>query len=642
MASSRQRRRRSHKLIVALALLIALVAIGGGADIGYAQVKAQAAQLQAALTVKLEAGQKELEAGKTSLSEANSKHDANLAAEASIHFAAAKAQFQAAGALADNSTLLHDLEMVPSFGAIARSKHSAVSNLAAMGAALSDAGTALATLDEELIKPAKSSQAGSSLLKALSDAQKGLATVRSDLARAQAAAAQVELTSIPSAQQQTFEKARGDIEIAISGLDEFDRLNPILVDILGGNGPRNYLVEQVNPAELRAGGGFIGTYSLIRADNGTLKVVNSGDAYVLANPRPLPGQPGFIPLPTPYREIIPNTSWSFVDSNIYPDFESNATAAETFVDPRLGLKLDGVISMDYYTVAKMLELTGPLAVPGFGTLNAGNFIQRLLPGDISGDASHKAVLAEVAGPLMQRIAALPADKWPTLISVLNTLAAERHIQAYFNNPTTEAEIVRVGWSGSIKPTDASDFVMEIESNYYGTKSNYFVVRHFTVQLTRVGSKLHHEVIVDLVNNEPFGLEPRETYKADIRLYINNNVSAPSNNLTPVRYSNPQPPAGTTFMDGWLFVNCCGGRGRAVFAYDTPWPAQGGRAGEVYLQKQPGTVADGIDVVWNDGSGHVYKASGTFDQDLLLRLSPIDVTIGPGHAAQATLPSLSLG
>jgi hypothetical protein len=619
-----------------------LVAIGGGADIGYAQVKTRTDQLQAALTVKLQAGQAQLEAGKASLSQANGNHDSTLVAAASAHFAKAKIQFVAAGALADNSTLLRDLEMVPSLGSIARSKHAVVSGLSAMGAALSDAGVDLAVLDGGLIEPAASGQAGHSLLTALTDAHAGLTKVRGDLDRAKAASDHVDVTAIPEAQQATFTKARADIGIALSGLDEFDRLTPVMIEVLGGNGPRNYLVEQVNPAELRAGGGFIGTYSLIRADQGALTVVRSGDAYGLADPRPQPGQKGFIPQPTPYREIVPAVSWSFVDSNIYPDFGSNAVAAENFVNPRLGLKLDAVISMDYYTVAKMLELTGPITVSGFGTLTSSNFISTLIPGDIAGDARHKAALAAVAGPLMERVAALPPDRWPTLISTLNGLVGERHLQAYFNNPSTEDEIARVGWSGSLRPTGARDFMMEIESNYYGTKSNYFLTRHFTVQLARNGNLLHHTVIVDLVNNEPGGLEPRETYKADIRLYVSSNVTSASDNLTPVRYANPPSPDGTTFMDGWLDVICCGGRGRAVFQYDTPWPSHDDGTDEVYLQKQPGTVADKIDVIWKDGFGHVYQASSAFGEDLVLRLSLTNVTVAPGHPAQASLPSLNLG
>ena len=642
MSSITQRRRRSRTLIVALALVVALVAIGGGADFGYAQVKTRAAQLQAALTVKLQAGQKELEAGKASLSQANANHDATLVAEASTHFAAAKVQFLSAGQLADNSTLLRDLELVPSLGSIARSKHTSVSGLSAMGAALSDAGQDLAAIDGELIKPATTGQAGRTLLTALTDAHTGLTKVRGDLDRASTAAKNVDVQSIPAAQQATFLKAKDEIGTAISGIDEFDKLAPVLIDVLGGNGVRNYLVEQVNPAELRAGGGFIGTYSLIQANQGMLKVIRSGDAYDLADPRPLPGHPGFIPIPSPYREIIPQISWSFVDSNLYPDFETNATAAETFVDPRLGVKLDAVIAMDYYTVARMLELTGPITVPGFGTITAANFIPRLLPGDISGDPTHKAILASIAGPLMQRVAGLPPDRWPTLIATLNALAGERHLQAYFNSPSVESEIVRVGWSGSLRPTGASDFMMEVESNYFGTKTNYFLTRHFTVVLTRNGNVLHHQVTVDLINKEPNGLEPRNTYKSDTRLYISSDASAPKDNLIAVKYPNPAPPAGTRMLDGWLYVACCGGRGTAVFSYDTPWATQDNGIDDVYLQKQPGTGIDAIDVTWNDGLGHAYKASGQVSQDVLITLSPTGVTIAAGHPAAATLPSLSLG
>src|SRR5205807_2303425 len=185
--------------------------------------------------------------------------------------------------------------------------------------------------------------------------------VRTDLESAQKAAAQVDVRVVPAGQQATFLKARKGIDTALLGFVEFERLVPVLAELLGGNGLRTYLIEQVNPAELRAGGGFIGTFSVLQADHGSLKVVRSGDAYDLAEPRPQPGQRGFIPQPTPYREVIPEVSWSFVDSNIFPDFASNAKAAEDFVQPRFG-HIDGVIAMDYYVVAKVLELTGALAV----------------------------------------------------------------------------------------------------------------------------------------------------------------------------------------------------------------------------------------------------------------------------------------
>lgn len=63
--------------------------------------------------------------------------------------------------------------------------------------------------------------------------------------------------------------------------------------------------------------------------------------------------------------------------------------------------------------------------------------------------------------------------------------------------------------------------------------------------------------------------------------------------------------------------------------------------QVYFQKQPGTVADQVNVTWNDGFGHTYNTSGEFGQDLPITPSLTGVTIAAGHPAQATLPSLSL-
>jgi hypothetical protein len=513
-----------------------------------------------------------------------------------------------------------------------------------MGIALSDTGQELADLDGQLLKPSANGPAGRTLLTVLDQTQSSLVKVRLGLARAQKAAAKVDVHVIPAGQQAAFVKSRDTIASALAGLDEFDRLVPVLTDVLGGDGVRTILVEQVNPAELRAGGGFIGTYSLLRTDHGVMTVIKSGNAYDLAEPRPMPGHPGFIPIPSPYREVIPNVSWSLVDSNIYPDFPSNARAALNFVEPRLGIKLDGVISMDYYTVVKMLELTGPLAVPGFAvTVDSNNFISLVLGGAIAGDSAHKAILSAMSGPLMQRVSALSPDRWPALIGALNTLAAERHLQAFFARDAVESEIDRVGWSGRLILGVVQDFMMEVESNYYGDKVNYFLNRQYTVVLTRNGNVLHHQVAIDLVNNTVCGTEERTSYKANFRLYFGIKATPIYDNLRSVIYPNPPAPAGVQVLDGWLpDVRCGGGQGHGVFEYDTQWTGSTRGLYQIYWQKQPGTLSDKVDLTWNDGSGHTFRVSGDLGQDRRITLSSAGIRLAAGQPAQVTLPSLSLG
>ena len=632
-------------MLLAVAILVVVVVGGGGAAVGYATLKPRADELQARLVADLQAGQTELEAGKASLTQANTNHDASLVVHAIAHFMAAKGQFLAAGQLADNSQLLRYLEEVPGVGSQVQSRHVAVDGIAEMGAAISDAGHDASDFYGQLIKPAVSGQPARNLLTVLDQAQPSVVRIRSDLQRAQEGASQVSVAVIPRGQQSTFLKARATIASALAGLDEFDRLVPVLHEVLGGNGARTYLIEQVNPAELRAGGGFIGTYSLLRTDHGALTLINSGSSTDLAYPRPGPGQPGFILQPGPYREVIPDTSWSFLDSNLFPDFASNAKAALGFVQPRLSANVDGVMAIDYYTVAKMLELTGPLSVPGFTiTLDSSNFVSTLLPYDLlDSDPIHKAILSSMAGPLMERLIALPPDRWPALIASLNDLVAGRHLQAYFSSDPVEKEIGRVGWSGAVNPDGARDYMMEVESNYYGDKANYFVTRHYTVVLTHKGGTLHHQVTVDLVNDEPCGAELRTSYRVNIRLYVGAIASSISDNLRAVLYPNPEAPVGVRLLDGWLpDIPCSGGRGQAIFDYDTPWPVQDNGRTQIYWQKQPGTLNDGAVVIWNTGAGKSYQVNGDLGQDRRITLTPSGVTIAATSAAQAKLPSLSLG
>src|SRR5258707_10013624 len=119
VGSSRHRRRRSNKLIAAVIAIAIVAAIGGGSALAYLNVKGRLDRLQAALVVDLQAGQRELEAGKASLTQANTKRDQTLIKQAVDHFGTAKTQFLAASQLADNSRLLHDLEQIPAAGSYA-------------------------------------------------------------------------------------------------------------------------------------------------------------------------------------------------------------------------------------------------------------------------------------------------------------------------------------------------------------------------------------------------------------------------------------------------------------------------------------------------------------------------------------------
>jgi len=157
-----------------------------------------------------------------------------------------------------------------------------------------------------------------------------------------------------------------DDELAATALD-IDLANhgtAVLPDMFGANGLRRYMLLFVQPAESREFGGFVGAYGLLEADQGRFVLTESGsvntdlgsgpatftdpgafpESYVFSGPslRPqnLTATANLSTIAAAIRELIPQWRED-------PDFD-----------------IDGVITIDPYALAGMIELTGPLQIAG--------------------------------------------------------------------------------------------------------------------------------------------------------------------------------------------------------------------------------------------------------------------------------------
>ncbi len=639
----RPRRSRRGRVILSLTLIGTIVALAGLAFAGLA-VREASSQLQARLTTLLQTGQQQLLQGRGTLQLATSNRDVTALGQAEQQFAAAKSSFRDARSLADGSTLLRRLEYAPMVGREATAKHQAVAHLADMGSALADAGTVLAELDRTLMAPGGGASAGTQLLAALQQAGGGTEPALADLKRADSAAGAVDLSVLSSPQQRTFRQTRASIGEAIQGMQEFHRLAPILAGILGGGGPRTYLIEQVNPAELRAGGGFIGSLSIVVADHGALKIVKSGNAY---SDRSTRGQPGYVAPPPPFAKLLGGKSWSLVDSNAFADFRSNAKWGEQFAQKDLQTTPDGVIALDPDAIAGLLSVTGPITVPGYGiTVQAQGFQDQIyqLENGSQQLANHKDFLAALTGPLLDRVSALPPTGWLALLRVLNTAASGRHLQAYFNDPAAEDEMVRVGWAGTVNPENSKDFFMEVEANLGASKANHFLTRTYNVTVSQTPSALHHQVSVTLMHNTPPNQDEiggNRSYDVYVRAYVPQDATnLVQHGLGPPDHEDQETPPGLQVIDGWVDVGVSAPdqlNRQIIFDYDTPVPASG--TGLVW-QKQPGTGADQIHLTWKPLGGRSFQVDGHLAEDQLVHLSPDGLQLVPAHPATAQLPSLN--
>jgi len=644
-ALRRSRRRGRGRLYAGLSALLILLLIGTSAGVGAWLAQRRAAALQGEVANEFRAAQAELDAGKALLKVASSTHDMAKIQEAKTHFLIARDTFARTRKQVDDDSLVKQAAAMPLTAGYVNTRRDAVDKLADMGVALTYAAVDTADISGLLINPdAGSGQGAARLLSVLKQAQPGVTKVHDDLERARLAVGAVHVDVLPAAQKASVDAAKTSIATGLASIDEFNRLIPVLGEILGANGQRYDLVEQLDPAELRPAGGFLGTYSLLSANNGELKVTQGGNSFFNQAQRPPRGQNGYVAPPAALRDLISNDSWSFPDSNFAPDFPANGEAGEKFIDDRLGVKTDGVIAIDMFAVAAVLAVTGPISMPAYSfTFDSSNFVPEVVKRTIAGDATHKQLLSDISVPLIEKVANLPSNRWPELVTALNTMAADHHIQAYFHNGPAETEMKNIGWSGTLNPAAQADYMYENEANLGGTKANYFLYRNYSVVLTRNGSTLHHQVTISYEDdsNKP----NTNYYSCYVRLYVPESATnLQSKNLRNPNYPNPEIPKGLKMIDGWFALHVdpktSKGSTQIEFSYDTPWKPDAAGNAQVYWQKQAGPVQDKVDVKWIV-DGQTFTAASDLIQDRVIRLKPNGVSVEAGLAGSAHLPGLSL-
>lgn len=586
-------------------------------------------------------GAQELQAGKHQLALATPSNLAPLH-DASAQFEASRRDFADAEASVQRSRTLSVLGVVPLVGS---PRVRSAEGVATMGIQLAEAGQSTVAVDAQLLAPGQAGlSSGQRLVSFLRSSGPGLATVRDHLARARAAVGQVDPSVLSASQRRLVTQAATEMDAALAGLDAFARLRDPIAQILGADGRRTYLMEQVDPAELRGAGGFIGSYSLLEVDHGAVTLGEAKDVFLIDSPYPEPGQSNFIPAPGPVQQAIPH-GWVFGDSNHSPDFASAAQAGEQLFKNETGHTVDGVISIDPWAVAALLGVTGPLAVPQYATtVHAQTFpedVFQQLETSSNNSATRKDFFPAVATLVLQKVNALPSSQWSQLLTALNEAVTQRHLQVYLNDATAEAMMRNIGWSGaSIGPQSGVDeTLMEVESNFGGTKANHFLTRRLTLDLTVDGGRLDQVLRVDWKNDTPPGyLGNTQDYTAYSRVYLPPEASgAHAADLNPDTLASDEHPAGARLVDGWLTVHT--GQGASWTAtWSTP-AARLGPSYTIYWRKQAGTLADAVHVVLH-ADGRTFTADTDLGQDRSIAVTQNGIQLQSGTRGAATVPFLN--
>lgn len=290
------------------------------------------------------------------------------------------------------------------------------------------------------------------------------------IALATASLAKVDSNDFPAEYQEPIALIKTEIPKINESLKQVLTLSETMLTILGHTDHKRYLVVFQNNRELRASGGFLGSFGLIDINKGkvTKMTIPGGGTYDLNGS--LKAQ---VSSPEPLHLV--NPIWQIQDANWWPDWPASAQKIEWFYNQSGGPTVDGVLSLTPDVIEQMLKITGPIDMNDlYGvSIDADNFysvIQMEAEKKYDETRESKKIIADLTPKLLEKLFSLEKEGALSVLQVFYNALLEKDVLLYFNDPELEAEMVNLGWSGSIKDTDG-DYLMVVDTNINGGKTD---------------------------------------------------------------------------------------------------------------------------------------------------------------------------
>ena len=351
--------------------------------------------------------------------------------------------------------------------------------LSEAGEKISQIAQSLDGLKEKSFKSEAKNDEKVAILDIFHSLRNGLKNVQNNLVEAQENLGKVKLEDLPKDNQKIVAELKNKLPIITEAVSKFSKNSYIVSDLLGANGPRKYLFLFQNNQEMRATGGFIGSYGVLSIDssgrisNFFIDGIFNPDGQLMEKIVP----------PKPIQKI--SVAWSLHDSNWFPNFPLSARKAILFYEKTGGPTVDGVITVTPTVMQKLLKITGPIVMDDYDViLTADNFVQNIqhkVEKDYDKEENRpKKILADLAPLVLDKIfSSGDMKKIVATISVLENSLAEKQILLYSSNDELQKIISDLGWSGEILQT-SKDYLSVVNTNINGYKTDGVVsekIRH---------------------------------------------------------------------------------------------------------------------------------------------------------------------
>lgn len=255
--------------------------------------------------------------------------------------------------------------------------------------------------------------------------------------------------------------------------------------------PSEYVVLLQNADELRATGGFIGSYVRISNDGKHISISKIQDIYEPA------GQfQGFVQAPPgAYEYLSEGKGLKLQDTNWFADFPQTAQTTLRFFSFGDEQALSGVVAINSSLLISILELTGPIYLPDFNEYaTASNFAQlaRIDRDAFFPGSKQKTIfLNHFLTQLKLQFAHGVKQNKSGVLPFLDKMLTNKYVLMYHEQPELQKKIQEAGLSGALAITPQTAlYLYPVESNVGINKANQAVSRTFNLTTNEATSTLN--------------------------------------------------------------------------------------------------------------------------------------------------------
>jgi len=262
---------------------------------------------------------------------------------------------------------------------------------------------------------------------------------------------------------------------------ENSELMGFLPKFLGFTKPVTYLMLFENNTELRPGGGFIGSYAVVRIDKGRTELLKLEGTEAIDRNTPKEWNPE---PPIQIKRHLGMGKWYFRDANWSPDFSESAKKALELYKGENGVeadKIDMVIGFTPTLLERLMQVTGPLTVDGI-EFTSQNVTEKL-EYEVEYGYDERGIVFRERKKIMQPFfhaifGSLKLDaltNWQKYLDIGKEMIKEKQLMFYAIDTAWQNDLKKQDWTGDVKDA-ASDYLLWVDTNLAALKTDHAIKR----------------------------------------------------------------------------------------------------------------------------------------------------------------------